>query len=541
MEQTQVKPEPSAAPQLKPPGKKRRWLRPVIALAVAAAIVVLVLSRCVAGGQAMIGQAYLPAAAQRQELTVSVSGTGTIRPVEACNVAAAVKGEVLEAPFAAGDTVKKGDVLFRIDAGTLNTSIEQQEISLEQARLNLENLLNSQEDARKNQQVKASATGVITTLYVDQGDMVSAGAPIADILDREHMELTLPFHSEDAAAFFPGQAAEVYVDGTDEMVAAAVDSIAAADGVGAGGTLVREVTLRLTNPGVLTDSSTGTAAVNGAVCAAGGTFAYGESRQVSARTSGELVSLTVKEGDRVVDGQLIAAFDDTDMENQVEAARLSIRSAELALQSARDSLEDYTITAPIDGVVVEMNYEAGDELDPTAGYLAVIYDMSALEFVMDVHELDISRVAVGQQVEITASALDGQTFAGRVDAININGSTLNGITNYPVTVKVEGGGALLPGMNVSARVIAQRVGDVLCIPVEAVEEGGTVLVAGAGALSEDGLTVADVTKLSRVQVALGNTDGTYIEVCSGLSEGDVVVYAVQQSSLIDTVLAARGG
>lgn len=540
MEQTQVKQEVSAAPQLKPPGKKRRWLKPVIALAVAAVIVLLILSRCAAGGQAMLGQAYLPSAVTRQTLTVSVSGTGTIRPVEEGYVTAAVKGEVLEAPFSAGDTVKKGDVLFRIDPGTLYASIEQQEISLEQARLNLENLLSSQEDARKNQQVKATAAGVITTLYVDQGDMVSAGTPIADILDRERMKLTLPFHSDDAAGFFPGQSAVVYVDGTDETVAATVDSIAAADSVGTGGTLVREVTLLLTNPGVLTDSSTGTAAVNGAMCAAGGTFAYGESRQVVARTSGELVSLTVKEGDRVADGQLIAAFDDTDMETQVESARLSVRSAELALQNARDTLEDYTITAPIDGVVVEMNWEAGDELDPTAGYLAVIYDMSALEFVMDVHELDISKVAVGQQVEITASALDGQSFAGRVDAININGSTLNGITNYPVTVKVEGGGELLPGMNVSAKVIAQQVGDVLCIPVEAVEEGGTVLVAGEGALSEDGLTVADITKLSRAQVTLGNTDGTYIEVCSGLSEGDVVVYAIQQSSLIDTVLTARG-
>ena len=529
-------------PAFKAPKKKRKWLKRLIIVVVIVAVILFLLSRCVAGTQSLVGMLYIPEAAAYRDMTVSVSGTGTIKPIDSYNITALVKGEILEAPFQRGDVVKKDDVLFRVDAKSVENSIQQQEISLEQARVSLNNLLKTQSDTEKNQRVEASVSGVVTKLYVEQGDMVSAGAPIADILDRDSMKLELPFHSADAAGFYVGQAAVVGVDGTAETLAGTIDSIAATDSVGAGGTLVRNITIQVVNPGVLTDTSTGTASVGGISCAGGGTFEYGESKQVVAKTSGELESLTVEEGDRVYEGQLMGSFDSTDMDSQIETARLNIQSAELALQNARDSLDDYTIESPIDGTIIEMNYKAGDNVDPSSaandsGYMAVIYDMSALEFQMDVHELDISKVQVGQKVEITVDALDGKTYTGYVDTININGTTQNGITNYPVTIRVDGTPEeLYPGMNVSAKIIAEEVGDVLCVPVEAVGAGNMVTVAGPGALSEDGLTVADFTKLSSVEVTLGRTDGSYIEITSGLSEGDIVVYQVQSSNVMDMMM-----
>ena len=530
-------------PAFKAPKKKRKWLKRLIIIVVIVAVILFLLSRCMAGTQSLVGMLYIPEAAAYRDMTVAVSGTGTIKPIDSYNITALVKGEILEAPFQKGDIVHKDDVLFRVDAKSVETNIQQQEIALEQAKVSLNNLLKTQSDTQKNQRVEASVSGVVTKLYVDQGDMVSAGAPIADILDRDNMKLEIPFHSADAAGFYVGQAAVVGVDGTAETLAGTIDSIAATDSVGAGGTLVRNVTIKVVNPGVLTDTSTGTASVGGISCAGGGTFAYGESKQVVAKTSGELESLTVKEGDRVYEGQLMGSFDSTDMDSQIETARLNIQSAELALQNARDSLDDYTIESPIDGTIIEMNYKVGDNVDPSSGassgssYMAVIYDMSALEFQMDVHELDISKVQVGQKVEITVDALDGKTYTGYVDTININGTTQNGITNYPVTIRVDGAPEeLYPGMNVSAKIISEEVGDVLCVPVEAVEEGNLVTVAGPGALSEDGLTVVDFTKLSQVEVTLGRTDGSYIEITSGLSEGDVVVYQVQSSNIMDMMV-----
>ena len=423
----------SAAPakpvKVPKPRKKRKWLKRAIALVVLAAVILVLLRACSGGGTALTSGVYLPIPASVQDLVVSVSGTGAIEPIHSYKVTTLVKGEVLEAPFEEGQTVHKGDLLFRIDATDVETSIQQAQLSLESAQLSYQQLLNNQEDSHKNATVKATATGVITELYVDEGDMVSAGAPIADILDRDNMKLKVPFHAADAAGFYVGQSASVTVDGTLETLPGTIDAIAATDSVGPGGTLVREITILVRNPGALTDTSMGTASIGAASSASSGTFAYGEQKQVIAKASGELISLTVKEGDRVTEDQVIGGFDETDMDTQLESAALQIRNAELTLKNAQDRLEDYSITSTIDGTVIEKNYDVGDTLDTSTAsatgiaYPAVIYDMSALTFDISVNELDINKIQVGQQVEITADAVEGQTFTGVVDKVNINGTT----------------------------------------------------------------------------------------------------------------------
>lgn len=538
---------PSKPVKVPMPKKKKKWIKRVIVLVVLIAVVVFLLRSCAGGGTALTSGTYLPSTASTQDLVVSVSGTGAIKPLHSYKVTTLVKGEVLEAPFEEGQTVHKGDLLFRIDATDVETSIQQAQLSLESAQLNYQQLLKNQEDNHKNATVKATATGVITKLYVDEGDMVSAGAPIADILDRDNMKLKVPFHSADAAAFYVGQAATVTVDGTMETLPGTIDTIAATDSVGPGGTLVRDITIVVRNPGALTDTSSGTAAVGTASSASSGTFAYGESKQVIAKTSGELTSLTVKEGDRVMEDQVMGGFDETDMDTQIANAAIQVKNAQLTLQNAQDRLEDYSITSTIDGTVIEKNYDVGDTLDTSTAsttgiaYPAVIYDMSALTFDISVNELDINKIEVGQKVEITADAVEGETFTGVVDKVNINGTTASGSTNYPVTVLVDGTPeALKPGMNVSAKIIVEDAGSVLCVPVEAVSRGadGTSLVkvAGQGALDENG-NVADPSKLEDREVTLGRSDDTYIEILSGLEEGETVyIYQAAGTSFMATMM-----
>ena len=542
--ETQAPPKPV---KVRIPKKKKKWIKRVIVLVVLIAVVVFLLRSCSGGSTALTSGTYLPDTASTQDLVVSVSGTGAIEPLHSYKVTTLVKGEVLEAPFEEGQTVHKGDLLFRIDSTDVETSIEQAQLSLESAQLNYQQLLKNQEDSHKNATVEANATGVITKLYVDQGDMVSAGAPIADILDRDNMKLKVPFHSADAAGFYVGQSATVTVDGTMETLPGTIDTIAATDSVGPGGTLVREITIVVRNPGALSDTSSGTASVGTASSASSGTFAYGESKQVVAKTSGELTSLTVKEGDRVLEDQVIGGFDETDMETQIENAAIQVQNAELTLKNAQDRLEDYSITSTIDGTVIEKNYDVGDTLDTSTAsttgiaYPAVIYDMSALTFDISVNELDINKIEVGQKVEITADAVEGKTFTGVVDKVNINGTTTNGSTNYPVTVLVDGTPEeLKPGMNVSAKIVVEDAGSVLCVPVEAVSRGadGTSLVkvAGEGALDDSG-NLVDPSKLEDREVTLGRSDDTYIEILSGLEEGETVyVYQAAGTNFMATMM-----
>lgn len=552
MEATQTKSAETAAPSSQPvkevpkfkaPKKKRKWVKRLVIILVAVALIVFLFSRCMGAGQQIISSAYLPYTAEVRDMTVSVSGTGTIEPLQAYKVTTLVSGEILEAPFEEGQTVQKGDVLFRIDARDLESNIEQLQLNVRSAQLALDDLLKTQSDNQKDRNVKAEDAGIITKLYMDQGDSVTVGTVVADVLDRDHMKLKVPFHSADAQSFYIGQAATVSVTGTAETISGTVDEIAATDEVGPGGTLVRQVTILVNNPGVLSDASQGSASVNGTACASGGTFAYASSGQITAKAAGDLDTLSVKEGDRVSEGQVIGVISEADLETQIENARISLENAQLSLQNAQEKLEDYTITSTITGEVIEKNLDVGDNISgmsssgSTVTYPAVIYDRSQLTFDMAIDERDISKIQVGQKVEITADALDSQSFTGVVDKVNINGTTVNGNTSYPVTVKVDGAPEeLYPGMNVSAKIIVEEAGSVLTLPVEAVERGDTVLVALPGCLDENGL-IANLSATEQRQVTLGRNDDNYIEIVDGLEEGDVVVALSPQGS---SIMSAMG-
>ena len=162
-----------------------------------------------------------------------------------------------------------------------------------------------------------------------------------------------------------------------------------------------------------------------------------------------------------------------------------------------------------------------------SGSLAVIYDLSYLKLEMNISELDLSKIKDGQTVAITADAIPGEIFEGRVDRVSINGTTANGFTTYPATILLEDYGGLNPGMNVSADIIVAQLKSALTIPASAVQRGDTVLVPQAGALSEDGSTVIDPTKSEERPVTLGGGDGTYVEITSGLNEGDRILVPLQ--------------
>lgn len=522
---------------------KSKWTKRVITLAIIAGGGLMVFRSCAQAGTAMMANGYLPTSASIQNLSITVSGTGTISPAQTYRPTLLIQGEVLSAPFEEGQLVEKGDLLYRIDSSDIETSIKQAELSLQSAQLSYNQLLKTQKDNNENAQVKANATGVITKVYVDEGDILSMGTPIADILDRDNMKLTVPFHSAQVGELQVGLPATVMVDGTSQQIGGYIDSISAVDSVGAGGSLIREVTLMVTNPGALDTTSRGSATVGNIASAGNGNFTYASQKQLVAKTSGELVSLTIDEGSRVYENQIVGEFDVSDMDTQIKTSAIQVENAQLTLSNAKDRLKDYSITSNISGTVIEKNYEVGDNIESgsSVGTPAVIYDMSELTFNMQIHELDINKVKVGQFVEITSDALDGYTFTGTVDKVNINGTTAGGMTSYPVTVLLDGvPEQLYPGMNVSAEIMIDSLSDALCVPTDAVTRGSNgasvVTVAGAGATDETGALI-NASKLETREVTLGVSTDDFIEILSGLADGEAVYIRNQASNMMQMAMA----
>ena len=322
--------------------------------------------------------------------------------------------------------------------------------------------------------------GIISTLYVSNGDNVSNGTKIADVIDNSTMLLKLPFNSSDADRLHVGQSAAVTLDGSFEKLSGTVSSISSVENVLDGNMLVRDITIKVKNPGALTSSTFASATIGSVACNSGANFAPNEEKTITAKAAGEVGEIYYQEGARIKSGATILHIDSTSIDTDINTSALSLKDAQLSLQNTIDQMDNYNITSPIAGTVIEKDYKVGDTIDSTSNstIMAIIYDMSSLVFEMPIDELDVGNVKVGQEVKITADALEGKEFTGTVDKVNIKGTTTNGVTTYPVTVVIKDANGLLPGMNVNASIVVQSSKDVLAIPVNAVSRGNIVLAKG---------------------------------------------------------------
>ncbi len=135
METTQTAPESNltpAGPETEPaplwtgPKKRRKWIKRVLVIAAVLVLLFWIVVRPMLSGGAPAVGAYQTAQVQRQDLTVSVSGSGTVTPIESYQVSALVTGEILESPFEDGDQVEQDQLLYRIDPGSAQTALGQQ-------------------------------------------------------------------------------------------------------------------------------------------------------------------------------------------------------------------------------------------------------------------------------------------------------------------------------------------------------------------------------------------------------------------------------
>ena len=548
MNETSAEPQSAPAPEkqekkkfsLKGLGgkKKKRWLKILIVLVVVAAVVVGCVSNMTKNVNNQLSSSYLVATAARQDLTVSVSGTATLQPADSYNVTTLLSGDIVSAPFEEGDLVAKDTLLYTMDSSDAQDSMDRAQISVQQAQL-------AYQQAQEALHPTATISGTVSEIYVHNGESVNAGAQLAKIVANTELSIDFLFPFAAPSDFYVGQSATVFVDGYAGSQMGTVTYVSNSSTITSNGKQAVSVRVRLNNPGAVSDAVTASAVI-------GNYSSYGQSPVsmpastiVYAAGSGTVNDFTKLAGSTVTKGEVLCTVESETIRDQIENARLSLQSAQLSASTAADSVDDYNIKSPISGTVIEKNFKAGDKVDgASSGTLAVIYDLSYLKLEMAVAELDIGKVEVGQRVEITADALEGQTFEGVVDKVSINGTTTNGFTTYPVTVRLEEYGALNPGMNVSAEIIVERAENVLTVPVAAVSSDSTVLLAGDGALTPDGTAVADLTRAVPQSVSLGRGNKEYIEITQGLAEGDIVLLQVQATGGMGagaSVVVAAGG
>ena len=494
--------------------KNGKWLVPVVVAAAAGAVFLIS-----GGGNKAASRdvTYAETTPIRQDVSNSLSGTGTLNPANTYTVKSLVDGKILTGGFEEGDKVEEGDVLYTIDSSDASTNLEKASIALQQAQRSYDKTVDLQ-------YVRAEVDGTVSSLKVAKGDQVTSGQEVAVIRDSSKMLLNLLFPAADAANFSVGQSADVMLDGTFETLKGTITAITGTDELSTGNLLVRTVTIRVNNAGGLTTAQAATASVNGVSSIASATFAYQAERTLTAQAGGTVSAINVQEGDAVSKGDILIELTGDDLTESIQSASESLRSAEISMQNQQDNMSNYTITSPISGTIIEKDAKQGDALT-SGSTLCVIYDLSYLEMVINVDELQIGALSVGQKVQITADAVADKTYVGTVTRVSMKGSSSGGTTTYPITIRIDDTDGLRPGMNANAEIVVAEANNALVVPNAAVIRGGYVLVSKKSPSAANAVEDMDAPDgYVYVKVETGVSDDSYTEIKSGLQEDDTVAY-----------------
>lgn len=447
----------------------------------------------------------------RQDMETTVRGSGVVEAQNKLDVYSPSNVVISEVYAENGDEIAVGDAIAKIDKeaylnaeAALNDSIDQIDASIE-----------SMYSSKGSTSIYSSVKGIVKIVYVEPNDSVEAAmnehGALAVISADDNMRLEL--NVDDTNAFAEGDT--VFVEVKEEKVEATITEIDSFEStlkivfedlayeVGA------EVKVYDAN-----DAEIGSAKmmINVPVYVNGdaGVINYIRVKAESSVSNGTKL-FGIKDND--ASGALIDLTEQKDdLQEQLDDLKQGLEDMGLG--------EDYIIYAPVEGIMDEMN------LTP---YMTVAEGMKMftlqsthpLMMEIDIDELDIAQVKVGQIAEIKFEALAGESYEGEIVKINALGQSVNGVTNYQVTVIINETGDILIGMSGNANILTDKKENVLTIAVEAVQliDDEYYVIMGEDA---NIITVADH------KIETGLNDGAYIEVIEGLSDGDTVAIPMEE-------------
>lgn len=204
-------------------------------------------------------------------------------------------------------------------------------------------------------------------------------------------------------------------------------------------------------------------------------------------------------------------------EDEIAIMEAQIASAKTNLALAQLRLENSLIVAPIDGTVANVLVNAGEQAAPGAPAITLVNE-AAFHINVNVDEIDIDQITVGQDVAVTLDALPDTVVTGAIAEIAPTSASAGGVVTYLVTINIvaDKGVLLRPGMSANASIVVEEVDDVLIVPNWAVRLDRETGNAFVNQMMADG-------SVEEVVVDTGLRNEQFSEVVSGLRAGDVVV------------------
>ncbi len=453
---------------------------------------------------------------KKGELEVTVYGSGSLEPASTKSIYNEAEGTVESINVDVGDTVKAGDTLMKLSSTDLETSIS----TLQSSLFNAQVALSDVRDTGTDYYVYAPSAGTVKLIDdVDEDDDISVIMKTTGylcVISRDD-KMKVEFEPQGDDVFTVGDKVSVWIDNVE--VEGTVDQ---ADGLGGN--------ISVTVPD--DDYDVGVAAL---VTTLQGTKLGEGTLQINmpvpvTGVGGTIDTIYYDDNDSVASGAKLFYVTGRIPSAELQQALYTYDEARTALDNALTDQENLTVKAPIDGVITAVNASVGQYLEKSSSTSAAITMQSNSQFnvVASVDELDIPKISVGQDVNVEIDAFSGQTFTGKVTKISGVGTVSGGVATYSVTVALDSAVGLMDGMTASINIVTTDIEDALLVPVEAVSTSN----------SQNYVTMANGQTSN---VTIGASNDEYVQILSGVEEGDQVLIKRDSSDSSSTQTSQMGG
>lgn len=406
-------------------------------------------------------------------LVATVGGTGVVRANQQASLFWETSGRVEEVNVRVGDEVEADEVLAVLADGSLPQSVILAQADLVSAQDALENLFEAHSELAMAQAAQA----------------VANAEDALDLAERRYRNLSTP-------------AAQYYID------QAYADLVLAEDKLGR----AQDEFERWENKPQ--DNVIRAAALSN-LAAAEQVYDAALRNYNNLKGTANAITLSVAEADLEVARVNLS-------EAQSEYERLlagpaadDIAAAEARVTAAQATLDMAWVEAPFSGTITQAFPKAGDLVSPNTVAFR-LDDLSRMLVDVEISEVDINRVAVGQEVVLTFDAILAKEYHGRVSEVALVGNLEQGVVNFKVTVGLmDPDQEVKPGMTAAVNIVVSQLEEVLLVPnraVRVVDGKRVVYVLGEGGFPE------------AIEIVLGASSDTHSEVIeSELAVGEVVV------------------
>ena len=456
---------------------------------------------------------------RRDRLESTVNATGSIEPEAELSLTFGLGGTIQQVNVVRGQTIAAGEILATLDTAELELAVQQAADALAIQQLTLQQRRDNEPTVATLATAQADIDAAQANVAVAEANLAAAAAGLLQAEAQKALLLAGP--TDDAVA-----AADADIAARTAELETIQDSYDRIIEFGIGGVTEEQTRFQLN----AAQQALAAAEARRAALFAGPRLA--DIQAADAQIASAEANIQAAEGNVLVASANVARAQAA-YERLLEptaAAELAILEAQVAsaetnLALAQLRLEQAQIVAPIDGTVASVTINQGEQATPGAPVITLLVE-DAFHIDVNVDEIDIDQVDVGQAVRITLDALPDRPVTGNVAEIApTSGALTGGVVSYLVTINIDldDQSFLRPGMSANAAIVVNQLADVLVIPNWAVKldrETGAATV----------LRLTEENEVEELAIETGLRNEQFIEVRAGLGEGDQVVITSERET-----------